>query len=366
MTLLQRPLFYVGRHYITVLGLIGFVGFFAAGLIIARFLQSQIVRRCFSRFKIDTNFIAIVTTILSLAAIVFFTVTAVNAAGIPLVWTAPLPASNLSLVQMFLLIALMVAVFWFSSGTKRFLFNRLLAQSGLDRSLQYAIAQVVSNIVLVVGIFIVLENTGIHLAALTVFAGAVGVGVGFGLQNIASNFISGLVILAERPITIGDRVEVAGIVGRVQQIRARSTVIMTSDNIAMIVPNSKFIDSPVTNWHYGDPRVRFRLPVGVAYGSDVNKVREALIAAAREHSATLKDPEPTAYLEKFGDSTIDFELVAWTLEMSYQPRRFRSDLNYLIYKHLTAAGIEIPYPQRDLHIRDGVIKVEGTEVGTPR
>jgi small-conductance mechanosensitive channel len=133
---------------------------------------------------------------------------------------------------------------------------------------------------------------------------------------------------------------------------------MTSDNIAMIVPNSKFIDSPVTNWHYGDPRVRFRLPVGVAYGSDVNKVREALISAAREHSATLSDPEPTAYLEKFGNSTIDFELIAWTEEMSYKPRRFKSDLNYLIYKHLTTVGIEIPNPQRDLHIRDGVIKVK--------
>jgi small-conductance mechanosensitive channel len=260
-----------------------------------------------------------------------------------------------------LLVALLIAVFWISSRTKRFLFNRVLAESGLDRSLQYAISQVISNIVLVVGIFIVLENTGIHLAALTVFAGAVGVGVGFGLQNIASNFISGLVILAERPITIGDRVEVAGIVGRVQQIRARSTVIVTSDNIAMIVPNSKFIDSPVTNWHYGDPRVRFRLPVGVAYGSDLNKVREALIAAARDHSATLSDPEPTAYLEKFGDSTIDFELVAWTQEMSYKPRRFKSDLNYLIYEHLAAAGIEIPNPQRDLHIRDGVIKVQGLQ-----
>src|SRR5881398_2185934 len=364
--LLERPLFYVGHHYLTVLGLIAFFGFFAAGLVIARFLQSQIVRRFFSRFKIDTNFIAIVTTILSLAVIVFFAVTAVNAAGIPLAWTAPLPAINLSLVQIFLLVALLVAVFWFSSGTKRFLFNRLLAQSGLDRSLQYAIAQVVSNVVLVVGIFIVLENTGIHLAALTVFAGAVGVGVGFGLQNIASNFISGLVILAERPITIGDRVEVAGIAGQVEHIRARSTVIRTNDNIMMIVPNTKFIDSPVTNWTYGDRRVRFRISVGVAYGSDVTKVRELLIAVAHENPHTLKEPGPSVFLEKFGDNSIEFELVAWTQEMSYKPRRFRSDLNFLIYKHLTAAGIEIPNPQRDLHIRDGVIKVEGTEVGTPR
>src|SRR2546422_4380731 len=341
----ERPLFQVGGHYVSFLGLIAFVGLFAAGLIISRMLKCLFVRRFFSRFKIDTNFLAIVTTILSVAAIVFFTVSAINAAGIPLLWNAPLPAVSLSLLQIFLLVALLVAVFWISSRTKRFLFNRFLVNSGLDRALQYAIAQIISNVVLVVGVLIVLENTGIHLGALAVFAGAVGVGVGFGLQNIASNFISGLVILAERPITIGDRVEVAGITGQVQQIRARSTVIRTNDNISMIVPNSKFIDSPVTNWQYGDPSVRFRLPVGVAYGSDVNKVRDALVAAAREHSATLEDPEPTAFLEKFGDSTIDFELVAWTLEMSYQPRRFRSDLNYLIYKHLTAAGIEIPYPQ---------------------
>jgi small-conductance mechanosensitive channel len=186
----------------------------------------------------------------------------------------------------------------------------------------------------------------------------VGVGVGFGLQNITSNFISGLVILAERPITIGDRVEVAGITGEVQQIRARSTVLLTSDNIAMIVPNTKFIDSPVTNWTYGDPRVRFRVPVGVAYGSDVNKVRDALIAAGREHRATLNDPAPTVFLEKFGDSSIHFELVVWSSVMGNRPRTFKSDLNFLIEKHFRAVGIEIPNPQRDLHIRSGILKVE--------
>src|SRR6266853_856995 len=359
--LLEKPLFEAGGHYVTFLGLIAFAGFFAAGLVVARFLQSEIVRRFFSRFKIDTNFIAIVTTILSLASIVFFTITAVNAAGIPLAWNAPLPAIKLSLAQIFLLVALLIAVFWFSSGTKRFLFNRLLAQSGLDRSLQYAIAQVVSNIVLVVGIVIVLENTGIHLAALAVFAGAVGVGVGFGLQNIASNFISGLVILAERPITIGDRVEVAGITGQVQQIRARSTVIRTNDNISMIVPNTKFIDSPVTNWTYGDPRVRFRIPVGVAYGSDISKVREALLAAGRENPNTLKDPPPSVFLQKFGDNSIDFELVVWSSEMSARPSRYRSDLNFAIEQKFREAGIEIAFPQRDLHIRSGVLKVQNVD-----
>jgi small-conductance mechanosensitive channel len=363
LTLLERPLFYIGGHYVTFLGLIAFAGLFAAGLIIARMLQSQFVRRFFSRFKIDTNFIAIVTTISSLATIVFFTVSAINAAGIPLAWTAPLPAVSLSLLQIFLLIALLVAVFWISSRTKRFLFNRLLAQSGLDRALQYAIAQIIANVVLVVGVLIVLENTGIHLGALAVFAGAVGVGVGFGLQNIASNFISGLVILAERPITIGDRVEVAGITGQVQQIRARSTVIRTNDNIMMIVPNTKFIDSPVTNWTYGDPRVRFRIPVGVAYGSDIGKVREALLAAGRENPNTLKEPAPSVFLEKFGDSSIDFQLVVWSSEMSARPSRYRSDLNFAIEQKFREAGIELPFPQRDLHIRSGVLKVEGTEAG---
>jgi small-conductance mechanosensitive channel len=358
LTLLEKPLFHAAGHDISFLGLIAFVVLLTAGLLVARALQSDAVRRFFSRFKIDNNLIAILTTIVSVAAFVFFTVSAINAAGVPLSWNAPLPGVTLSLFQIFLLSALLISVFWFSSLTKRFLFQRFLTKSGLERSLQYAIAQIVSNIVLIVGIFVVMDNAGIHLGTLAVFAGALGVGIGFGLQNIASNFISGLVILAERPITIGDRVEVAGIAGQVQQIRARSTVIMTNDGIAMIVPNSKFIDSPVTNWTYGDPRVRFRLPVGVAYGSDVNKVRDALIAAGREHPATLSDPAPNAYLEKFGTSSIDFELIVWSEKMSYRPRRFKSDLNFLIEKHLREAGIKIPCPQRDLHIKDGVIKVE--------
>src|SRR3954464_5521143 len=351
----------MGEHYISFLGLMAFVGLFAAGLLVARALQSEIVRRFLARFKLDTNFIAIVTTILSVTSLVFFTVSAVNAAGIPLLWTAPLPGINLSLLQVFLLITLLIAVFWISSRTKRFLFNRFLVKSGLDRSLQYAIAQIVSHVVLIIGIFIVLENTGIHLGALAVFAGAVGVGVGFGLQNIVSNFISGLVILAERPIAIGDRIEVAGVAGQVQQIRARRTVIVTNDNITMIVPNSKFIDSPVTNWTCGGPRVRFRVPIGVAYGSDVHKVSAALVAAGRSNPHVLEDPPPSVFLKQFGESSIDFELVVWSSEMSHRPSRFKSDLNFAIEEKLREAGIEIPFPQRDLHIRSGALPAENAK-----
>jgi small-conductance mechanosensitive channel len=357
---LDDPLFRIGGDYVTAKGLIAFAIFFGVGLSLAKIFQSEQFRRLLTRLKLGKNFASIIPTIFGLATLIFFTVTAINAAGVPLAWNQPLPGISLTLVQIFLLVALLLGVFWISSRTKSFLFNRFLVNSGLDRSLQYAIAQIVSNIVLVVGVFIVLDNAGIHLGTLTVFAGAVGVGIGFGLQNIASNFISGLVILAERPITIGDRVEVAGVAGQVQQIRARSTVILTNDNITMIVPNTKFIDSPVTNWTYGDPRVRFRIPIGVAYSSDLEKVRNALLEVAREDSHVLPQPEPTVFLETFGGSSINLELVVWSKEMSYRPRRFRSDLNFAIAQKLREAGIEIPGPQRDLHFRDGVVRVEMT------
>ena len=358
MQYFDEPLFRIGGNYVTAKGLIAFAIFFGVGLSLAKIFQSEQFRRLLTRLKLGKNFASIIPTIFGLATLIFFTVTAINAAGVPLAWNQPLPGISLTLVQIFLLVALLLGIFWISARTKSFLFNRFLVNSGLDRSLQYAIAQIVSNIVLVVGVFIVLDNAGIHLGTLTVFAGAVGVGIGFGLQNIASNFISGLVILAERPITIGDRVEVAGVAGQVQQIRARSTVILTNDNITMIVPNTKFIDSPVTNWTYGDPRVRFRIPVGVAYGSDLEKVRNALVEVARENLHVLPQPEPTVFLETFGGSSINLELVVWSKEMSYRPRRFRSDLNFAIAQKLREAGIEIPGPQRDLHFRDGVVRVE--------
>ena len=360
MQYFDEPLFRIGGNYVTAKGLIAFAIFFGVGLSLAKIFQSEQFRRLLTRLKLGKNFASIIPTIFGLATLIFFTVTAINAAGVPLAWNQPLPGISLTLVQIFLLVALLLGVFWISARTKSFLFNRFLVNSGLDRSLQYAISQIVSNIVLVAGVFIVLDNAGIHLGTLAVFAGAVGVGIGFGLQNIASNFISGLVILAERPITIGDRVEVAGVTGQVQQIRARSTVILTNDNITMIVPNTKFIDSPVTNWTYGDPRVRFRIPIGVAYGSDLEKVRNALLEVARENSHVLPQPEPTVFLETFGESSINLELVVWSKEMSYRPRRFRSDLNFAIAQKLREAGIEIPGPQRDLHFRDGVVRVEMT------
>ena len=244
-----------------------------------------------------------------------------------------MPGIGISIGRLLRLVVMLVAVFWAVSSFKRFLFDRYLNRMGMDRALQYAIAQIC-------GYF-----------ALTIFAGAVGVGVGLGLQNVTSNFISGLVVLAERPIQIGDRVELDKVAGQITAIHARSTTVLTNDNIAIVVPNSHFIEKAVTNWTHADPKVRLRIPIGVAYGSEVEKVRELLLSIAREHPAALKEPEPVVFFDGFGDNSLNFELGVWSAEMSSRPRRFRSDLNFAIERKLREAGIEIPFPQRDVYIR---------------
>ena len=155
LDLLQRPLVHLAGHDISALGIIGFVAWFIGGLIAVRVLQSQWIRRVLRKLRIEPNLIAIATTVLSLVAFIFFTVSAINAAGIPLSWSKGLPAINLSLIQIFMLVALLISVFWLAAKTKRLLFDRFLKDTGLDRSLQYAISQIVSNVVLIVGIFVV-------------------------------------------------------------------------------------------------------------------------------------------------------------------------------------------------------------------
>ncbi|MFZ9681807.1 MAG: mechanosensitive ion channel family protein [Cephaloticoccus sp.] len=246
--------------------------------------------------------------------------------------------------------------------------KRMLARTHLDESLRFGIERIVGYSILVLGLYIAIQNAGIDLSSLAVVAGAVGVGLGFGLQNIISNFISGIIILAERPVAIGDRVEVGGVAGQVAKISLRSTTVVTNDNISIIVPNSQFISETVTNWSHGDPKVQMRIPVGVAYGSDTDKVKEALLAVAREHPRVLTDPPPAVYFVEFGDSSLNFELGVWTQEMVRSPRRFRSDLNFAIDRKFREVGVEIPFPQRDLHVRSGtlVVRTEGAEPPAPR
>jgi potassium-dependent mechanosensitive channel len=183
-----------------------------------------------------------------------------------------------------------------------------------------------------------------------VIFGALGVGIGFGLQNLVANFVAGLVLLFERPIVVGDRITMHDLEGNVQDIRFRSTTIVTNDNITIVVPNSQLINNAVTNWSLGDPRVRIHVPVGVAYGSDSAAVTDALLAVASEIEAVLKTPPPLVQFVEFGDSALNFELLVWTSDPAHH-RQLRSDLNYAVDREFRRRKIEIPFPQRDLHVR---------------
>ena len=266
-------------------------------------------------------------------------------------------------VKLLLLFALVLGVEYL---LRRYLTKRLLKRTRLDASLQYGIARIAGYVFILLGFYVALTAVGINLSSLAVVAGAIGVGIGFGLQNIIHNFVSGLIILVERPIALGDRIEVAGVAGNVTRIRLRSTEIVTNDNISIIVPNSDFITHPVTNWSHGDPRVQIRLPVGVAYGTDVEKLRTVLLEVANDHGKVLKHPGATVYFDSFGDSALQFELGVWTSEMAHSPRRFRSELNFAIERKLRENHIQIPFPQRDLHLRTGNIVLQAPpEVRTP-
>jgi small-conductance mechanosensitive channel len=345
-----EPVLSLFGRQISPAGIAAFAGCLVAGLILSSFLQSGFVRRQLGRFGLDKNVVAILTASVGLLVFIGFLVLGLNLGGLPIPWEAKVPAIGLSLTQIFQLIALVAIVFWFASTAKRFLFNRFLSKSGLDRSLQYTIAQICGYLVLVIGVLIALQSAGLNLSALAVFAGAIGVGIGFGLQNITRNFISGLVVLAERPIKIGDRVEVGNVAGQVKDIRARSTTIQTNDNIAIIVPNSDFIEKPVINWSHGDARVRFRIRVAISIDSDVTKACEILTEIARAHPAALREPQPWVVFDKFGDSMFELELVVWSIEMSYRPRAFRSDLNFEIERRFREAGIEWPRSRRDIRV----------------
>lgn len=270
--------------------------------------------------------------------------------------------SELTLVTLFKFACIIALVFFCERLLRRLLVRRFLQRTNFHPSMQYAISKIGGYIFLAIGFYIALKLVGIDLSSLAVVAGAVGVGLGFGLQNIISNFVSGLIILAERPIAIGDRVELGEVAGVVTKISLRSTSIVTNDNITIIVPNSDFVTGKVTNWSYGDPKVRIRVPIGVAYGTDTERVRRLLLEVAQAHPLVLREPTPEVFFTGFGDSALNLELGVWTADMTSKPRRFRSDLNFAIERKLRENQIEIPFPQRDLHLRSGsfVLQAPGT------
>ncbi len=259
-----------------------------------------------------------------------------------------LPVTPVFLVKALLFLLLLGLL---SRAMRRVLQNKVLVRTALDEGQRYSLGQITGYAVFLFGLLVGLQWVGLNLNSLVLLGGAVGIGVGFGLQNIANNFVSGIILLMERPIRVGDRVEVGGTNGDVVRIGARSTWVRTNDNVVIIIPNTEFVNNRVTNWTANDRQVRFSIPLGVSYGSDPDRVREVLMEVALAHPDVLKDPEPEILFARFGDSSLDFELRVWTITRVKTPLPLSSELYFSIFRAFRENGIEIPFPQRDLHLK---------------
>ncbi len=216
---------------------------------------------------------------------------------------------------------------------------------------KFALGRFVTYLFFLIGLFVGLQSLGVNLSSLVVVGGAIGVGVGLGLQNVVSNFVAGIILLIEQPIRIGDRVEVKDTLGDVVRIAARSTWIRTNDNIVIVVPNSDFISNATINWTGNDSKVRVQVPLGVGYGSDPDQVRAVLLEVAAKHKDVLKDPAPDVMFTEYGDNSLNFSLRVWTIDHTHTPQILQSDLYFEIFRVFKANNIELPFPQRDIHIR---------------
>ena len=254
-------------------------------------------------------------------------------------------------IIMYLLIILVLLVY-VTSKLKNLIIHRLLAKSNIEVGVRVAVASLVRYIILFIGFIVILQTAGINLSSITVLFGALGVGIGFGLQNITNNFVSGLIILIERPIKVGDRIEVSGITGDVVNISMRATTIITNDNISIIIPNSEFVSSTVINWSHTDRNVRFNFAVGVAYREDPQNIKRLLLQVANENDGVLKQPPPDVLFDEYADSAMVFNLRVWTREYTDRPNILKSQLYYEIHKKFNENGVEIPFPQRDIYIKE--------------
>lgn len=262
---------------------------------------------------------------------------------------------NTVTIWMLIYFLLLVLFLFFGTGKlKKWFVYKLLGRTSLDIGVRHAMGTIFRYVLMVIGFMIILQFLGVDLSGFTIIVSALGVGVGFGLQNITNNFVSGIIILFERPIKIGDRIEVGNVTGDVVKISMRSTTILTNDNIAIIVPNSEFISSTVINWSHTDRNVRFNIPVGVSYKSDPETVKKILLEVAESNGGVLKNPAPDVLLDEYGDSSINFNLRVWTSDYITQPFVLKSQLYYSAFKKFKENGIEIPFPQRDVHVKNNL------------
>lgn len=259
--------------------------------------------------------------------------------------------TNITPIFLIKCVIFLVFLSLFTTLSKRFLAKRVLSHTRIDRGQQYAMVRAFGYFVFLAGLVVGLDSSGLNLRSLVVVGGALGVGIGFGLQNVVANFVAGLVILFEQPIKLGDIIDVGSTNGEVIKIGARGTWVRTFDNEVIIVPNSEFINNRVTNWTANDRVIRLSIPVGVAYGSDLVKVRGLLEQVARNHPEVMPDPAPVAVVRSFGDSSVNFVLRVSSASAIDHSWAFQSDLMIEIVRAFAKENIEMPNPQRDIHLR---------------
>lgn len=230
--------------------------------------------------------------------------------------------------------------------------GRLLERRDLSEGARFATVKIVRYSLTLIGVFVALGSIGVRLDAILAASAVLLVGIGFGLQNIAQNFISGLILLFERPVSRGDFVKLGDAIGTVADIGMRATRVVTRDEVTIIVPNSELITAQVINHSVPTRNLRIKVKVGVAYGSDTAQVRDTLLAVARADDGLLSTPAPEVRFEDFGDSSLDFDLLVWIADPR-EDQRVASRLRFAIDAAFRKAAIEIPFPQRDLHVRSG-------------
>ncbi len=253
-----------------------------------------------------------------------------------------------------LTIIIMIVVIWVSAKLSKVVRNyfdkSVFPRFNIEEGLRFSLSKFAGYLVIAIGVIIALQGFGIKLSALAVFAGVLGVGIGFGMQSITANIVSGIVILFERPIKEGDMVRLSNTFGQVLKINLRSSIIRTIYNEHLIVPNSDFINGVVENMSWGDIRLRLSVKVGVSYGTDPLLVQRALIEAANKTVNVMNNPEPTVLFRDFGDSSLNFELLAW-IENPTQRFTTESSIRFTIVQIFREYGITIPFPQHDVYIK---------------
>ncbi|USG60867.1 mechanosensitive ion channel [Sneathiella marina] len=243
-----------------------------------------------------------------------------------------------------------IVVFWITFGLSRFLEARVNKSKALTPSVQVLTSKLIRVGLVSAAILIILSNSGINITAFAVFSGALGVGIGFGLQKIVSNIISGIILLLDRSIKPGDVIEVGATYGRVHTMGARYASVITRDSMEYLIPNEDLITQQVINWSYSSKNVRLRVPIGVAYDADIPKTIALIEATAAEVSRVLKDPAPKCLMRGFGDSAIDLELRFWIADPESGCRNVSSEVLVKLWQAFKEAGVGIPFPQRDVRV----------------